>query len=259
MTILVGLYCDDGVVIAADSVATSAHGRTPTISGLATSKIEIVKDQVIIATTGAVGLGQRFRFLVGKAYEDKKFQENAHNVSTHLSRVAMMDFQNTGVPKHPAMGFGFGALVAAPVQGAHHLIEYDAVDFQPEQKSASLLFVSMGSGQPIADPFLGFLKRVFWPSRRPTLREGIFGAIWTLSHTISLAPGGIGGEPHVAVLEKGEKGRWNSRILADEEIAEHKDHCRAIEKGIGGYFTDAAKHAESGGQTPEVPKPPANA
>jgi hypothetical protein len=35
-------------------------------------------------------------------------------------------------------------------------------DFQPEIKRGKLFFVSMGSGQPLADPFLAFVKRVLW-------------------------------------------------------------------------------------------------
>ena len=60
MTVLVGVYCRDGIVVGADSAAVSAHGQTPLIMQQAT-KIDIVGDRTVVATTGALGLGQRFR------------------------------------------------------------------------------------------------------------------------------------------------------------------------------------------------------
>lgn len=72
MTVLVGALCVDGVVIGADSIATSALGLHPLIQIRSDDKVIIVGDKVIIATTGSVGLSQRFILLLitalGRAY-----------------------------------------------------------------------------------------------------------------------------------------------------------------------------------------------
>jgi len=46
------------------------------------------------------------------------------------------------------------------------------------EEVAEIPFVAFGSGQPIADPFLGFLNRVLWTGRKPTVAEGRLAAIW---------------------------------------------------------------------------------
>lgn len=62
MTVLVGVLCQDGVVIGADSSMTHtlATGQTGTIEQ-PTDKIYRVGPDVLIAGTGVVGLVQRFR------------------------------------------------------------------------------------------------------------------------------------------------------------------------------------------------------
>lgn len=256
MTVLVGLYCTDGVVVGTDSAATFTHGHTPTISQL-TTKIETIEDRLIVATTGSVGLGQRLEHHIAEEWRDKGFQKGAHIVSTKIAQRALTDFQSTGVQRHPQLGLGFGALLAAPIGNKQCLIEYDTVDFQPEQKTDTLVFVSMGSAQPIADPFLGFIKRVLWNNEPPTVREGIFGALWTLTHTIALTPSMVGGPPQIAILERAGKEQWHARKLDDDDLGEQKEHCKDIEQHLAAYKPKIL------GQTvdeepPDLPKPPSN-
>lgn len=59
MTIIVGVRCTDGIVIGADSIATSAMGIQPLIHLQSNSKLHIFSDNVIVAATGAVGHTQR--------------------------------------------------------------------------------------------------------------------------------------------------------------------------------------------------------
>ena len=72
MTVLIGVRCTDGVVIGADSAATSAAGNIHLLK-LASDKIVIVGDRVIVAGTGQIGLGQRFAEQVKHAHEAKLF------------------------------------------------------------------------------------------------------------------------------------------------------------------------------------------
>lgn len=136
----------------------------------------------------------------------------------------------------------------------HQLIEYDSVNFQPELKDYSILFVSLGSGQPIADPFLGFIRRIFWSNQPPILREGIFGAIWTLEHTKKVTPGMVGGPSTIGVLER-VKGKWKARILPNDELGEHMEHVNTVEEHVAQYRGRILKQAEQG-KAPDVPSPP---
>jgi 20S proteasome alpha/beta subunit len=67
MTILVGVKCSDGIVIGADSIATSAAGHSPLIHLQSNNKIEIFGNSIIVAATGSVGFSQRLKHHVEQA------------------------------------------------------------------------------------------------------------------------------------------------------------------------------------------------
>ena len=60
MTIIVGIRCIKDVVIGTDIAAMLALTHQLTIQQSLQQKIEIIQDQIIVAGTGEVGLGQRF-------------------------------------------------------------------------------------------------------------------------------------------------------------------------------------------------------
>ena len=98
MTVLVGVRCTDGVVIGADSAATSAVGNIHLLK-LASEKIAIIGGRVIVAGTGQIGLGQRFADLVRQAHDDKLFQNSAIDVAKALAKAGCNDFASTGANK----------------------------------------------------------------------------------------------------------------------------------------------------------------
>lgn len=57
MTLIVGIKCEEGIVIAADSRVTLGV-VTPT-AGQDTTKLEIIENNVIVGISGHVGLGQK--------------------------------------------------------------------------------------------------------------------------------------------------------------------------------------------------------
>jgi hypothetical protein len=245
VTIIVGVRCTDGVVIGADSMATSSAGPQRLIQILSDDKINIVGGKVIIACTGAVGLSQRFQTVVKAAWDGKKFQKPCIECSREISRATLQDFDYTGVPRQPPQqgGLQFGSLMAAPMEGSAQLIEFGSLDFQPEIKKDHLHFVSMGSGQLLADPFLAFVSRVLWGEKPPNVQIGAFGMYWVLSHTIQYAPGGVGKPIKIAVLKK-EKGEWVARSVEGDELQEPEQHVVEIEKLIASYpkaIVEAAK------------------
>jgi hypothetical protein len=76
---------------------------------------------------------------------------------------------------HPQLGLQFGALIGAYLEQAPRLVEFGSMDFQPEFKEGKLFFVSAGSGQLLADPFLAFVSRVLWKGMMPTVELARFG------------------------------------------------------------------------------------
>jgi len=246
LTILVGILCKDGVVVGADSAATFHAGQTRTIEQV-TKKIEIVADRVIVATTGAGGLGQRFTAVVAQAWQDKVFTNKPIEVGKALCAAGVKDFSSTAAPKG-----GFGALVAFPCQQKPHLVEFTEADFQPELKTENIWYVSMGSGQTIADPFLGLMRQAFWDDGVPSCKDAEFVVTWILSQAIKLNAGGVNGPMQIAVLQS-SGGNLTARLLVPAAIEGHEDN-------VEGLIAHMRKYRDilRGGKiatAPDVPKP----
>jgi hypothetical protein len=137
------------------------------------------------------------------------------------------------------------SVVALPLRQKAHLFQFDHQGASEEARE-NLPFVSIGSGQPLADPFLAFIRKIFWKESLPNLNMGIFSTLWTLHHAIETNTGGISNPKQMIVLElKG--GNWNPRELAEGELAEHFTAIESVEKYLSEFFSKAE-------QSPEPPQ-----
>lgn len=247
MTALVGIYCNDGVVIGADSSATFTAGQVRTIEQQ-TEKIELIGEYCILAGTGPIRLGQRFNEILQLANKNSIFQgkSTAMEVAKTLCQQVINDFAQTGVGRGT-----YAALVAFGIRHEPFLCEFGLADFQSELKTGKLWYCSMGSGQHITDTFLGFIRRVFWQDRPPNVNGGVFAATWTLQMAIELNPGGINGPINIAVLEKDKAGKLKSRMLTPADLQEH-------EQKIGEMATYIREFSQKDktDPAPDIPKAP---
>jgi hypothetical protein len=226
MTAIIGVLCKDGVVIGTDSSVTFAFGTFPTIEQL-TEKLSIIGDHIIIAGTGQVGYGQRFCDTVQKARDNNIFKEPGLQIVRKLARLHIEDLHFTGARQGE-----YGAVVAFPSGGRAILCEFAIKDFQPELKPPELWYCSMGSTQPITDPFLGLIREIFWSDGPPTLQEGIFAVTWALEHAINLNAGGVKEPIRLAVLERDRKGQLGDRLLKESELYEQSQAIEAAKTNL---------------------------
>jgi hypothetical protein len=181
VTVLVGVRCSDGVAIGADSIATSAAGQLPLIHLESDPKIRIFNNRVIVATSGPVGYAQRLDYHIQAAVDGGVFTNfTAREAVTNIPRRFLPDLHETKAPNWGQDGLRFGALIAAVVRDGPFLAEFGSTDFQPELKNGRTFFVSIGSGQILADPFLAFVCRVLWKGNMPDVDHGKFGVYWVL-------------------------------------------------------------------------------
>lgn len=258
MTLLVGIRCsDEAVVLAADGSATFGSIAGQTVKQQ-TRKIAIVAPTAAIATSGPVGLGQR---LAGELADAALLAA----VSTMEPWQAMTllrkkFFDHIGVELHvatqaKALGqAAFGSalshtLVAVMVKESPRLFQFDQQG-APEEATASLPWVTCGSGQGSADAFLSFLRRVFWPNREPTLQEALFTALWTIVQGIEAAPAGIGGDPQVVVLRRGA----DAEELGQSALQEHRQSISAAEQALADF-----RNSLGGANGPTIPPVPRGA
>jgi hypothetical protein len=110
--------------------------------------------------------------------------------------------------------------VALPIGESAHLVQF-STQCNAEEVTADLPFMSLGSGQTLADPFLAFLRRVFWPTDLPSLLDGQLAAVWTLDHVIRVNAGGVAGNIQLVVLTKDASGRnWRCDAVSQEDVDE---------------------------------------
>lgn len=249
MTLVVGILCTDGVVIGTDSAATLGGGGGHTIEQPHREKVQVIERQVIIAGTGEVGLGQRFEQCVRGYWGNNGFDgKNAVDVGCRLSRDSIGNFQQTCLNS-----FNFGALVAFPHKGKPTMIEFASGDFQPELKTGSNWYVSMGAGQPVADPLLGLVRKVFWGDSPPDLRAGIFAAAMVLTLGCEMAPYGVSAPIQMAVLTKNRKKNFFAKKMKLEELQEHIEIVDGAIRHFGEYIDILRSQNEGGENLPRGP------
>ena len=258
MTLIIGLKCSDGIVVGSDGAATLGN-----IAGLRTvmqpvPKLTIIKDKIIVGVSGPVGLGQLYCDRVDQvsnSLRDDQGPEVCRKLRGAFLQDAEITFKVAALATQimgPSAQVGalHQTLVALATRGTPHLIQFD-YQCAPEMATDDLPFVAIGSGQSIADPFLAFLRRVFWKGCLPTIPEGGFAVMWTLMHAIRTAPGGIAEPIHLALLEM--KGTQPSaRLLDDKELKEHRVMVEEAERHLNSF----SKSLQPGEHEAEPPSPP---
>jgi hypothetical protein len=243
VTLIVGILCKDGAVIAADSAATLGPSFNPTVEQQ-TTKIHVVSGHVLVAGTGMVGFDQRFGDVIMKTTQNGGFRSmDALAKGKAISKAAILDFNETlAAPGSPIWGRTcYGAMVAYMAEDAGtrtkapQICQFDAEKFQPELVHRDALWwATMGGGAQVADPVLALLKDIFWSTGGPpTLASGIFAAVWTMQHAIATNTGGVNGPYQIAVLDP--KKNPPADLLKDtdehvENVNAAKKHFREFEK-----------------------------
>src|ERR1019366_7777330 len=227
MTLLIGIKCTNGLVIAADGATTFGDSLGNRTIRQPSRKLAIVNDRMIVAVTGSVGLQQRFVGELGSIQPGAGAKR--HQIMELLAgaiRKPMRDEYQTceafkgALGNSSIQGMITGTMVGIMVQGDPTLIKFDHQG-SPECASENLRFISLGSGQPLADPFLAFLRRIFWRDKPPSLNDGVFAATWTLHHAIEMHPGGVDHPVQVMTLQATTGGGCEIHELAEADLQEH--------------------------------------
>jgi 20S proteasome alpha/beta subunit len=254
MTILIGVLCEDGIVIGSDSSATFSSGQVVKTIEQPTTKIFTVGDDLLYAGTGSFGLIQR----LGQVITRKKIEfknKTELDIGKIISRSVLEDMRETFL--NPGQLGAIMAFSTGPTK--FHLIEFDSQNFQPEAKFTDLWFCSMGSGQLITDPFLAFIRKTMFDGKKPKLNEGVFAVYWALAQAIDLNTGGINGPPQIATLSKGTNNRFTAKILTASDLSEHEGLVEGVDACIRGYrekLSGVSSNAPTPPATPSITAPP---
>lgn len=234
MTVLVGILCKDGIVLASDSAATFGTGTQSTIGQQEVQKINQVNIHVLYCATGAVGMSQLISNRIRELWEAKEFVGKISpdgamdKIGKAIAALVAPYMQTAQIQQNLTGGSGTSlckSLLAISVDRKPHLFQFD-FNGAPERCTADLPFVSMGSGQTIADPFLAFLHRLMWFDKDPTLAEGRLAAVWTIDHVRRTNPGGVGGATQLATLVAKIPGELPLVEMSNKDVVE--EHMQRI-------------------------------
>jgi len=224
----------------ADGAATLGSMEEPTIRQ-PTPKLCIIKKSLILGVSGPIGLAQRFAGRIEKLWaEDRSLTgqkpwQAMTTIRGALWEILGPELQVADVAKR-ALGQGAirsaysTSLLAVPVAKKTCLFQFDQQG-APEEATENIPFVSIGSAQKIADPFLAFLRDVFWSEKLPGVGDGVFATVWTLLHAVRTNPGGVAEPIEVGVLRCKDQ-TFEATILSDEEMDEHRQAVRKAEKHL---------------------------
>lgn len=247
MTLIVGVKCSDGIVLGADSTATysTQFGQQSTIRQDTVTKLHIASEKLVVGVSGPVSLSQFYSDELDGCLSEKGFKIAWKSVADAKTDLSKRFWKHAG-PMWDRAGVVARTVGSAAMIECNHasavafaigetpcLIQF-STQCNGEEVTQELPFVALGSGQPPADTFLAFIRRIFWPtgSGLPSLTDGQVATIWTLDEVIKSNPGGVGGEVKVVVLSKNNKGHWKCEFLSSEEMDTHRRMIADVEKGM---------------------------
>lgn len=258
MTVIVGILCEDGVVLGADSALT--YGPRPggwTMEHPGALKLEVI-GSIVTGTAGSVGLGQRANQAVqALSREGALDRPDVVECGRVVSRVVIEDFKQTvsaDQVSDKGGGWGLGMLLGLVTEGKPQLIEFDPSGFHPEVKGYPDpsrgdrvgRFATLGSGQVLADPFLAHAYKLLFGDRIPTVARARLAVAWTIEHVIRYNVGGVGGDLKLAVLECRD-GIWRSGHV---DAGETRMQLAELEKHVSLFGQESIDHSQ--GQDIEI-------
>ena len=248
MTVITGIYCSDGIVIAADGALTINNQ----IEQPYTEKVGCVNPNLMMGFAGNLGFAQRYKQVIKGLWSPDKIQqleqEQTHDIVKAFCVTGIAEFVQTH-PNNTPLNVPTGFLIGFVHKGQHHLTMLPAGNFQPEMIDDSHPFQSLGSGYHITNPFLSFIKTVYWRGKIPNVQLGIFSAIMALDLAIEINAGGINAPIHITVIQKTAEG-YTCRKLEADEIAPHQDYTKAAIKKFSEYRPFDTAHVQD---APAIP------
>ncbi len=230
MTIIVGILCSDGTVIASDSMASNNIGLLNFI-GIENSKTEIIKD-FIVSCAGDDNLMTVFiNFL--NSYSRPSVIQNSDCIAFSISggfrqycerlyidpikldtpiqvinnQVFILDpiKQQLIANFYKKIDEQFHAIITFEHNGNHFL--YYFAGFQPPQtlRDNGLWYKIIGSGNLIGMPSIHLIKNILNIKYKPNVEKAIQLAYWTIHHSIEASSGGIGGNIKIIKLQRNDE------------------------------------------------------
>ena len=220
MTVAIGFYCRNGIVVGADSMLTPSMGGI-NVGHHKGYKVHLLAGNQLFAFAGDQGQAARFQIMADGSHALAGTVVHPIDFPLNLTQSLIQQFNSTGIGQqinvNTLLGFEHG--------GQRQLCVFEGI-IQPRLLDAAHFYVALGSGKLSADPFLRFLVDIFCLSGPPSVSEATFLTAWAIQHVIDTNPGGVDGPIRIAVMERDAGGAWYSKLLTANEV---DDQGQAVE------------------------------
>lgn len=268
MTLIIGALCCDGIVLGSDSIASSQLIRTTV------HKLSIIDDEVIVGLAGNPHIGMRIVDVLRREWPALRTHQTIAALSpdlrTRVWQQVLLQETQLAAQLHALGRLNAqqqsicAPVIALPAPGGRNgaLLALDPAGGVSDASENCPYFAS-GSGQVQADPFMEFLRRVFWPKEGlPDLATGIRTVCWSLDHAIATNPGGVGDPIEMAILSSGGPGGpMRARMLSTAEVGEHRQLFGEVQDQMRAHVEasrddDVPATTDPGTPIPEPPSAP---
>jgi hypothetical protein len=258
MTIAIGLYCSDGLVIATDSAITVATHDGATTE-MKAPKIFHLMDDVIFAYSGNFSMAERIRRRLAsygfreitlimnlglrplRANYDRSVQpERVSFLPGWLEESATAD--DLGDRICTEFEKMFSKYVIDPMKGVDCTIMLGIIfnetpelilfsgGFKPQFYSRDYFYVAHGSGKQFADPFMSFLQNTC-DIKTLKVEHARLLSYWIIDHVIEANTGGVRGPVQLQCFLKRDDDTGHDHLSVDG-TDEYENKIRVINERI---------------------------
>jgi Proteasome subunit len=239
VTLIAGLLCSDGVVIASDSAATTEFdGIVASVHEM--QKLEVLDDRLVMGVAGSSGIAQEYRHYIGRFLKE----HNADKLQSSEVTQLLKTYQVSAIHEQIDLAKRFAtdgrpdlsrlrteSLLALSVGGSPRLFHFDS-DLTPDEVLSTSPFRVIGTGKVTAHAFIEYLRLEFLGNGTPVVSDGILTLMWAIRFATKTHARDVGGPIQLAVVSATENPR--ARKLSEADIEEHAEMIGRAEGLIRG-------------------------
>lgn len=227
-------------MIAADRQASHGAMGSVTVTQ-STTKITQIDDGILYASSGPVGLGQQICHIISsdaKEIHNRNYHSYAPPAQKKIRELLDPAWTTARIAAQAIGGAALsdamcGSLLAARFKDGIKLVEMSPQGGW-EFLTDNLPFVCIGSGKQNADPFVRYLRSIFFDEQPPNLNEAVLAAYWTVKASIDAGSPGVGIGIDVFVLDNSDPKSAVSRKLDEADLAEAQSFMSEAEEAWRG-------------------------
>lgn len=250
MTVAIGFWCHDGVVIGADSMLTPSMGGMP-IGHHKGQKVHLLANTQLFAFAGDQGQAARFQILAESNHHLAAQNALAIDHPLQLSQGIVQQFGSTGIGNQ----INVNALLAFEHGGTHQLCAFEGM-VQPRLLDPHHYYVALGSGKLSADPFLRFVVDIFCLNGPPSVAEATFLTAWVITHVCETNPGGVAPPINIASMERQQDGTYDSRLVPANEVDDQGQLIESARQSLRDWRDNMAPPDNGDEEDANIPVPP---